>query len=185
MKLVIGISGASGVALAVMMLNWIRQNATIETHVVVSGGARVVLRHECSASLADIADMSTFFYEEEELDATIASGSFLNDGMIVIPCSMKTLSGIAHSYTDNLLIRAADVALKEKRKLVLVTRETPLHEGHLENMLKVARRGAVILPPVICTYHDPDSLGGIMYQIIGKVFDQFSIPHELFRRWKK
>ncbi|HET6445636.1 MAG TPA: UbiX family flavin prenyltransferase, partial [candidate division Zixibacteria bacterium] len=122
-------------------------------------------------------------YDNKDVGAALASGSFLTEGMVVVPCTIKTLSGIANSYTDNLLIRAADVTLKEKRKLVLVVRETPLHKGHLRLMTMAADMGAHILPPVPSFYHQPKTIDDIIDQTIGKIFDYLGIKHDLFRRW--
>jgi 4-hydroxy-3-polyprenylbenzoate decarboxylase len=127
--------------------------------------------------------MATRVYDNRDVGASLASGSFLTDGMAVVPCTIKTLSGIANSYNDNLLVRAADVTLKEKRKLVLMVRETPLHKGHLRLMTMAADMGAHILPPVPSFYHQPKTIDDIIDQTIGKIFDYFGIEHNLFRRW--
>jgi 4-hydroxy-3-polyprenylbenzoate decarboxylase len=124
-------------------------------------------------------------HDQRDIGASLASGSFRTSGMLVAPCSVKTLSGIAHSYNDNLLTRAADVCLKERRKLVLLVRETPLHLGHLELMAQVTRYGAIVLPPVPAFYHGPATIDDIVNQSVGKALDQFEIPHQLFRRWKE
>ena len=127
--------------------------------------------------------MATYSYDDKDVGASIASGSFLTEGMVVAPCTIKTLSGIANSYNDNLLVRAADVTLKEKRKLVLVVRETPLHRGHLNLMTMAADMGAHILPPVPSFYHQPKTIDDIIDQTMGKIFDYLGIKHNLFRRW--
>ena len=128
--------------------------------------------------------MADYVYEHKDVAASLASGSFLTDGMVVVPCTIKTLSGIANSYNENLLVRAADVTLKEGRKLVLVVRETPLHKGHLRLMTMAADMGAHILPPVPSFYHKPKTIQDLVLHTIGKVLDCFSIEHELFRRWE-
>ena len=128
--------------------------------------------------------MATHIYDNRDVGAAVASGSFLTEGMVVVPCTIKTLSGIANSYTDNLLVRAADVTLKEGRKLVLVVRETPLHKGHLRLMTDAADMGAHILPPIPSFYHRPETIQDIIHQTIGKIFDFLQIPHDLFRRWE-
>jgi len=128
--------------------------------------------------------MADYVYDDKDVGASLASGSFLTDGMVVVPCTIKTLSGIANSYTTNLLVRAADVTLKEKRKLVMVVRETPLHKGHLRLMTLAADMGAHILPPVPSFYHMPKTIDDIINQTIGKIFDYLGIEHNLFRRWE-
>jgi 4-hydroxy-3-polyprenylbenzoate decarboxylase len=127
--------------------------------------------------------MADYCYDNSDVGASLASGSFLTSGMVVAPCTIKTLSGIANSYTDNLLVRAADVTLKEKRKLVLVVRETPLHKGHLRLMTMAADMGALLLPPVPSFYHQPKTIDDIINQTIGKIFDYLQIEHNLFTRW--
>ena len=134
--------------------------------------------------MEDVQKLATTVYDNHDLAAAISSGSFFTDGMIVAPCSMKTLAAIAHSFSDDLLVRAADVTLKERRKLVLVPRETPLHLGHLRNMTRAAEIGAVILPPMPAFYHDPKTVDDIINQTVGKILDQFRIEHSLFKRWK-
>jgi flavin prenyltransferase len=181
-KLVVGISGASGVIYGVNMLRLLK-GKDFETHLIISEAGKKNIRIETDYSVEDVAALATHTYENRNVGAAVASGSFLTEGMVVIPCSIKTLSGIANSYNDNLLVRAADVVLKEKRKLVLVVRETPLHKGHLKLMMDAADMGAHILPPVPSFYHNPKTIEDIIHQTIGKVFDYFAIPHELFRRW--
>lgn len=155
----------------------------VETHLVLSEGAAVNVRIETGYEVEQVRALADVVHRPDNLAAPIASGSFKTVGMIVIPCSIKSLSGIALSYADSLLTRAADVCLKEKRKLVLVVRETPLHKGHLELMAKAADLGAMILPPSPAFYHRPKSIDDIIDQTIGKVFDYFDLEHHLFRRW--
>ncbi len=181
-RIVIGITGASGVIYGIRMLSLLRET-DVETHLIVSDAGRKNIEIETDYTFADVAAMATRHYPNEDIGAAPASGSFLTDGMVVVPCSIKTLSGIAHSYTSNLLTRAADVTLKERRKLVLVVRETPLHKGHLRLMETAADSGAHILPPMPAFYHRPKTIDDIIRQTIGKVFDCFGIEHDLFRRW--
>lgn len=161
----------------------LRAIAGVETHLVMSEGASVNLRIETRYAIDEVKQLAHVVHSPHNLAASIASGSFRTDGMIVIPCSIKTLSGIAHSYADTLLTRAADVCLKEKRKLVLVVRETPLHRGHLELMLRAADLGAMILPPIPAFYHEPTTIEDIVDHTIGKVFDYLQLEHRLFQRW--
>jgi 4-hydroxy-3-polyprenylbenzoate decarboxylase len=181
-KIVVGVSGATGTIYAVRVLEALRK-ANIETHLVISEGAVKVMKLETEYDPEMLASLASFAYEVNDLGAPIASGSFLTDGMVVVPCSIKSLSAIANSYSDNLLIRAADVTLKEKRKLVLVVRETPLHAGHLQLMLKASEIGAVILPPVPAFYHKPVTIDDLVNQTVGKILDQFGIDAGLFKRW--
>lgn len=181
-RIVIGITGASGVIYGVKLLSFLKETE-IETHLVISEAGKKNIEIETGYKPNEVADMADYVYENRDIGAAIASGSFLTDGMIVVPCTVKTLSGIANSYTENLLVRAADVTLKEKRKLVLVVRETPLHKGHLRLMTMAADMGAHILPPVPSFYHQPKSIDDIISQTIGKIFDYLGIKHDLFKRW--
>lgn len=181
-KLVVGISGASGVIYGLEMLKALK-DLGIETHAVISRAARTNFRIETRHAIEEVEQAATRVYAEEDIAAPIASGSFLTMGMVVIPCSIKSLSGIANSYNTNLLVRAADVTLKERRPLVLVVRETPLHQGHLKLMLAAASMGAVIMPPVPAFYHHPETIQDLIHQTVGKVLDSFHIPHQLFQRW--
>ncbi|MHB9150339.1 MAG: UbiX family flavin prenyltransferase [Thermoleophilia bacterium] len=181
--LIVGISGASGTAYGVRLLEVL--NATsVETHLVMTDSARKVIQLETGYSVPAIEALADWVHDIKDIGAPIASGSFKTMGMVVVPCSMKSLSAIAHSYNENLLVRAADVVLKEGRKLVLVTRETPLHVGHLRLMMQAAEMGAVILPPMPSFYHQPETIDDIVNQTVGKVLDQFEIEHDLFRRWE-
>ncbi len=181
-RIVVGISGASGVIYGVRCLQHL-QKTDYETHLVISRGGKLNIAIETPCPLDEVLAMADFIYDPEDIAAPIASGSFLTEGMIVAPCSIKSLSSIANSYSDNLLVRAADVALKEKRKLCLVVRETPLHKGHLRLMSLAADMGAHILPPVPSFYHRPKTIEDIIDQTIGKIFDFFGIEHCLFQRW--
>jgi flavin prenyltransferase len=182
-RLVVGISGASGVIYGVRMLGLLKET-DYETHLIISDSGRRNIEIETEFKAGDVEAMADHVYEDRDVGAALASGSFLTCGMVVAPCTIKTLSGIANSYTNNLLVRAADVNLKEGRKLVLVVRETPLHKGHLRLMTMAADMGAHILPPVPSFYHQPKTIQDIIDQTIGKVFDYVGIEHELFRRWE-
>jgi 4-hydroxy-3-polyprenylbenzoate decarboxylase len=181
-RIVIGISGASGVTYGVRMLDVLRKT-DFETHLIISDAGRLNIEIETRYSPAEVEAMADFVYDHNDMAASLASGSFLTEGMVVIPCTIKSLSGIANSYNENLLVRTADVTLKEKRKLVLVVRETPLHVGHLRLMTLAAEMGAHILPPVPSFYHQPETIADIIDQTIGKVFDYMGIEHNLFKRW--
>jgi 4-hydroxy-3-polyprenylbenzoate decarboxylase len=181
-RIVVGLAGSSGPIYGIRTLEVLKQ-AGVETHLVVSDGAKVTIPLESRWTVEQVKALATQVHDNHNLAASISSGSFLTDGMIVAPCSMKTLAGIAHSYSDDLLVRAADVTLKERRKLVLVPRETPLHLGHLHNMLRVTEMGAIVLPPVPAFYHGPKTIDDLIDQTVGKILDQFRVEHSLFRRW--
>ena len=181
-RIVVGISGASGVTYGVRLLSVLKET-DYETHLIISKSGELNIKIETDYDPADVKAMADYVYDHKNIAASLASGSFLTEGMVVIPCTIKTLSGIANSYNENLLVRAADVTLKEKRKLVLVVRETPLHKGHLRLMTMAADMGAHILPPVPSFYHMPKTIDDIIDQTIGKIFDFMGIEHDLFRRW--
>ncbi len=181
-RIVIGVTGASGVIYSVRMLELLK-DTEYETHLIISKSGKFNIEIETGYTAEAVAAMADYTYEHKNVAASLASGSFLTEGMVVVPCTIKTLSGIANSYTENLLIRAADVTLKEKRKLVLVVRETPLHKGHLRLMSMAADMGAHILPPVPSFYHMPKTIEDIIDQTIGKIFDYMGIKHQLFKRW--
>ncbi len=181
-RIVIGIAGASGVIYGIRMLGLLKET-DLETHLIISEAGKKNIEIETSYKADEVSDMADYVYDNRDIGAALASGSFLTEGMVVAPCTIKTLSGIANSYTENLLVRAADVTLKEKRKLVLVVRETPLHKGHLRLMTIDADMGAHILPPVPSFYHKPKTIEDIIDQTIGKIFDYLCIEHNLFQRW--
>jgi len=182
-RVIVGISGASGVFLGIRFLQ-ILQSLSLESHLVITKPAEGIIEHETSFSLQEVRSLATHFHSNEELFAPIASGSFLTAGMVVIPCSMKTLAAIANGYSENLLLRAADVCLKERKKLVLVTRESPLNLIHIENMQRVTLAGAIVLPPVLTLYHLPHSMDQIIDHIMGKILDLLGIENEMYERWK-
>lgn len=185
-RLIVGISGASGAIYGVRLLQVLRDVADIETHLVMSQAARQTLSLETGFSLREVQALADVTHDARDIAASISSGSFQTLGMVILPCSIKTLSGIVHSYTDGLLTRAADVVLKERRPLVLCVRETPLHLGHLRLMTQAAEIGAVIMPPVPAFYHRPQSLDDVINQTVNRVLDQFAInlPEDLFARWQ-
>ena len=182
-RIIVGISGASGVIYGIRLLEVLRE-ARIETHAVISEAAKRNILIETDYAIEDVEKLASHVHDEKNMAASISSGSFKTDGMVVVPCTVKTLSGIAHSFNENLMIRAADVILKERRKLVLVVRETPLHKGHLELMTKVVDLGGIILPPVPAFYHAPKTIDDIINHTLGKILDCLGIDNALFARWK-
>ncbi len=181
-RIVIAIAGASGVIYGVRMLKLL-QDTDYETHLIISDAGKLNIEIETEYKPDDVLSMADYTYDHRNVAAPLASGSFLTEGMVVVPCTIKSLSGIANSYTENLLVRAADVMLKEKRKLVLVVRETPLHKGHLRLMTMAADIGAHLLPPIPSFYHMPKTIDDIIDQTVGKIFDYMGIEHNLFKRW--
>lgn len=183
MRLVVGITGATGAVYGVRILQVLSEMSGIETHLITSTAGIQTIEIETGLSTEEVRSLADHSYSIDDLTAPLASGSFKHDGMIVAPCSMKTLAGLAHSYADTLLTRAADVTLKERRHLVLVVRETPLHLGHLRNMVAVTEMGATVMPPVPAFYYRPQSLQEIVDHSVGKALDLFGIEHNLFARW--
>ncbi|MCX2533243.1 UbiX family flavin prenyltransferase [Plesiomonas shigelloides] len=185
-RLIVGISGASGAQYGIRLLQVLQPLAQIETHLIISQAARRTIALETDFSLREVMALADVYHDVRDIAASVSSGSFRTAGMVILPCSVKTLSGIVHSYADDLLVRAADVVLKERRTLVLGVRETPLHLGHLRLMTQAAELGAVIMPPVPAFYHRPQTLDDIIDQTVNRVLDQFAIelPQDLFRRWQ-
>lgn len=183
-RLIVGISGASGPHYGVRLVEVLREHTDIEIHLILSAGARRTIEYELDRDPGSVAELGHVLYTENELAGAIASGTFVTDGMVVAPCSMKTLSAIATSLAGDLIARAADVCLKERRRLVLVTRETPLHLGHLRLMQQVTEAGAVVLPPVPGFYHRPRSVDDLVDHTVVKVLDQFGIHLDLIERWQ-
>lgn len=181
-KLVIAITGASGAVYGIRILAEAKKNEG-ETHLIISRWAKTTIETETDYTVDEVKQLADFCYEEDDLAAPVSSGSFKCDGMIVAPCSMKTLSAIAHGYTDGLIARAADVTMKEHRRLVLITRETPLNPIHLENMLKLSRLGVTIMPPAPAFYTKPETIDDIVNQTVGRALDQFGIEIDTFKRW--
>jgi flavin prenyltransferase len=182
-RLIVAMSGATGAPLGVRLLEILRDQDDVETHLVISRWARSTIELETSLSTREIAKLADVVYGPGDQAAAISSGSFLTDGMVVVPCSMKTLAGIRTGYSDGLIGRAADVCLKERRRLVLVPRETPLSEVHLENMLALSRMGATIFPPVPAFYNHPASLADMVDHLVTRILDQFGLPAPHARRW--
>jgi 4-hydroxy-3-polyprenylbenzoate decarboxylase len=183
-RIIVGISGASGALYGLRLLEALKDAGGIELYLTISQTGKKLLCDEIAADALDRArQLADRYYETHELAAPIASGSFLTDGMIIAPCSAKTLAAVAHGLGDNLLSRAADVVLKERRRLVLLFRETPLHLTHIDNMAQVTRMGGIMLPPVPAFYHRPASIDDIVNQSIGKALDLFGIDHTLYQRW--
>ena len=181
-RLIVGITGATGTIFGIRLLQMLHGSG-VETHLVLSKWASRTLVHETSLSVKEVQDLATESYGVTDQGAAISSGSFVTLGMVIAPCSMRTLAAIAHGLGDNLIHRAADVILKERRKLVLVVRESPFNEIHLENMLKLARMGVVILPPVPAFYNNPQNLDDMVNHITMRVIDQFDIHLDVMNRW--
>ena len=184
MRLIVGMSGASGVIYGVRLLEVLQPVPEVETHLVMSNGAKLNISLETDRQLKDIEGLADVVHSDQNLAATIASGSYQTDGMVIVPCSMKTLSGVVNSYAEQLVVRAADVVLKEQRRLVLVPRETPLHVGHCRLLHEAAQLGAVIVPPMPAFYNDPQSVDDIINHTVGRLLDLFGIDSGLVKRWQ-
>lgn len=182
-RLIVGITGASGAVYGIRLLEVLRGYPDIETHLVMTKPAERTISQETSYAVADVRAMASVVHAVGDIGASIASGSFRTLGMVVAPCSIHTVAAVAACISDNLLIRAADVVLKEGRKLVLLVRETPLHTGHLRSMLAAAEAGAVIMPPVPAFYHRPRTLAEVVDHTVGRALDRFDIAHDLSPRW--
>ncbi len=181
-RLIVGISGATGAIYGIRLLE-VLSKSEVETHLVITEAAERTILMETDWKVEEVKSLARVSYDIKNLGADISSGSFLSEGMVIIPCSIRSLSGVANSYNENLLIRTADVMLKERRKLVLCVRETPLHQGHLELMLRATQMGAILLPPLPAFYFHPKSIDDLVNHTIGKVLDIFGINHNLFNRW--
>jgi len=182
-RLVVGITGASGVILGIRLLETL-QSTPIQTHLVISDNAPLTIRQETDYQMEQVRSLADFNYDFHDVGASIASGSFATIGMVIIPCSIKTLSAVANCYTDDLLSRAADVTLKEGRPLVLVVRETPYHPGHLRLMSEAAAAGAIIFPPVPAFYIRPHSIDEMINNTVGRVLTRLGIENDLYQEWK-
>lgn len=182
MDIVIAITGATGTCYGIRLLE-VMKEIGINTHLVISRWAKKTIELETSYNLGDIYNLATHHYEEDNQAAALASGSFKHQGMVIIPCSMRTLGAIANGFASNLVQRSADVTLKEQRKLILAVRETPLNAIHLENMLKLSRLGAVIMPPVPAFYQKPQTISDIVDHFVGRVLDQLGVEHQLSTPW--
>jgi 4-hydroxy-3-polyprenylbenzoate decarboxylase len=182
MKIIVGMSGATGAIYGIRLLESLKK-LNVETHLILSSWAEKTIVIETSYTVEQVKTLASFVYATSNQAALISSGSFITDGMVIIPCSMKTLAAVSHGFSDNLLARAADVILKEKRKLVIVPRETPLNEIHLENMLRLARMGTVIMPPMPAFYNKPESVADIVDHTVSRVLDQLGIVNSVAKRW--
>jgi 4-hydroxy-3-polyprenylbenzoate decarboxylase len=181
--LVVGITGASGAIYGIRLLEVLSSIKNVETHLIVSEAAEAIIKYETGRSIENVKESASFSYDVRDIGAQISSGSFKTDGMIVAPCTVKTMSAIANSYSENLLIRVGDVTLKERRQLLLLVRETPLHLGHLRNMERLCEMGAIIMPPAPAFYHKPQTIQDIVDHTVGRMLDIFGIEHTLFQRW--
>jgi 4-hydroxy-3-polyprenylbenzoate decarboxylase len=182
-RIVVAISGASGAIYGIRALETIREDRTVELHVIVSSGARATIAYETDRSYEDVIGLADVVHDEKDLAATLASGTFVTHGMLIAPCSIRTMASVANALNDNLIVRAADVHLKERRRLVLMVRETPLNANHLRLMHELALAGAVVLPPVPGFYQKPKTLMDLVDHSVGKALDQLGIEHQLFKRW--
>jgi 4-hydroxy-3-polyprenylbenzoate decarboxylase len=181
MELIVAVTGASGAVYSKRLLEFLRERR-IKVHLIISDSARLIIEHELGGQDA-LDDLSSIQYKPTDLTAPVSSGSYKVDGMIIVPASMKTIGGIASGYCEDLITRAADVQLKQRRPLVIVPRETPLHAIHLENMAKLSLLGATILPAMPAFYHEPRTIGDLVDFVVGKILDQLGIDHGLYRRW--
>ncbi len=183
-KLIIAVTGASGVIYGKRLLE-VLHNKNVETHLVISQAAKKIIKHELGTSEKTLEKLANHVYEIDDWSSPIVSGSFKTDGMVIVPCSMKTLAGIASGFAENVILRAADVMLKEKRKLILVPRETPLNAIHLRNMLDLAKQGALIVPSMPAYYHKPKNINDLVDFVVGRVLDLLEIEHNLYKRWQE
>ena len=183
MRVIVAISGATGVIYGIKLLEALQNSKIFEIHLLITPQAERIIKSETNFSVKQVKNYASYYYEINDFNAPIASGSFKTDGMVVVPCSMKTLSAIAHGYADNLITRSADVIIKEKRKLILVPRETPLSTIHLENMIRLTRLGIVMLAPMPAFYFKPESLNGIIDHLVSKILDYLGIKNHLYKRW--
>lgn len=182
MKIIVGITGATGVIYGVRLLEVLKE-AGVETHLIMSEWAEKNLALETPYTIDYVKGLADWVYNNKDMGARISSGSFKTDGMVIVPCSMKTLAGLAHGYSENLIIRAGDVCLKEGRRLIIAPRETPLNAIHLENMLKLARLGVRIVPPVPSFYHKPQTIADLINQFVGRLLDQLQVENNWLKRW--
>jgi len=182
-RLIVAITGASGAVYGKRLLKMLRER-NVETHLIISKSAEKVIEYELGMTKEGVEELADHTYSADDWNSPIVSGSFKTDGMIIIPCSMKTLAGIAHGYADNPILRAADVTLKEKRRLILVPRETPLSVVHLRNMLALAEQGVVIVPAMPAYYHKPKNIDDLVGFVVGKVLDLLGVEHTLYKRWR-
>lgn len=184
MRIIVAITGASGVIYGIRLLEVLSKMPEVETHLVISSVGELTISYETDWQLERIRALASEVHDNRDIAASIGSGSFSREAMVVIPCSIKTLSGLAHSYNENLIIRSGDVTLKERKKLVLVVRETPLHIGHLRAMAAVTEAGAIVLPPMPAFYTKPQTIEELVDHTVGKVLDVVGIEHGLYSRWE-
>ncbi len=184
LRIIVGISGASGAIYGIRLLEALRSTRQVETHLIISKGARLTIAYETEFSPKEVKGLADVIHSNSNLGASISSGSFKTDGMIIAPCSMKTLSGIVHSNADNLLVRAADVVLKERRLLVLMPRESPLHTGHCKLLYDASQLGAVIAPAMPAFYGKPESIDDIINHSVGRILDLYGLDTGAFKRWQ-
>ena len=183
MVIIVAITGATGVIYGIRLLEVLHTMKDVETHLIISEAGETTIKYETDRKVEDVKKLAAFTYDIKDVASRISSGSFRRDGMIIAPCTVKTMSALANSYTDNLIIRTGDVTLKERQKLLLLLRETPLHLGHLRNMERLTEMGAIVMPPVPAFYHKPKTIQDIIDHTVGKMLDLFNIQHNLFRRW--
>lgn len=184
MRIIVGISGASGPQYGIRLLEVLRNYQEVETHLIISEAAKLTITLETNRKWEEVEALADYAYHAQDLAACIASGSFPVDAMVIAPCSVKTLSALAHSFTDNLLVRAGDVMLKERRRLIVLFRESPVHVGHLRLLTALAEMGGTIMLPAPAFYHHPQTIADLIDHTIGKILDQLGIAHQLFRRWE-
>ncbi|MCL2670245.1 MAG: UbiX family flavin prenyltransferase [Syntrophaceae bacterium] len=182
-RIIVGITGATGVVYGIRLLEVLRELG-VESHLILSDSAKKNIAIETAFTVASVEKLAHTVHDNKNMAASISSGSFKTDGMIIAPCTIKTLSGVAYSYNDTLLIRAADVVLKERRRLILLIRETPLHKGHLEMLVRIADLGGIILPPIPAFYQHPKNIEDIINHSIGKILDLLDMEHNLYKRWE-
>ncbi len=183
MDLIIGITGATGAIYGIRLLETLTEMADVKTHLVISSAGEEIIKHETDYKPDAVKALADVAYDIDDVGAAIASGSFRREGMIVAPCTMKTMSALANSYTDNLIARTGDVTIKERKPLILVVRETPLHLGHLRSMVRLTEMGAILLPPVPSFYNKPKTVDDIINSTVGRVLDLINIEHNLYKRW--
>lgn len=183
MKIIVGVSGASGVQMSYYLLKALKSMEDCEVHLILSEGAKITWNLESDIPIENLLEMADYVHDEHNMAASVSSGSFVTDGMIVMPCSMKTLAGIATGYADNLIVRAADVCMKEGRKVVLVPREMPFGKVHIRNLKEVSDLGCVIVPPVLTFYNNPQTIEDQIHHIVGKILLQFGVAYDKFVPW--
>jgi 4-hydroxy-3-polyprenylbenzoate decarboxylase len=181
--IIVGITGATGVIYGIRLLEVLSSIKDVETHLIISEAGETTIKYETDWSLEAVKKLADYTYDIKDVGARISSGSFQRDGMIIAPCTLKTMAGLANSYNENLIVRAGDVTLKERKKLILALRETPLHLGHIRSMQQLTEMGAIIMPPVPAFYHKPKTIQDLIYHSVGKMLDMIGIKHDLFLRW--